>query len=215
MKKKSVDSDLWDEVTDDVALEKSKMSLRQIDRREQNEEARLAARKASDGDGGDAAATEKSGKKGKKGASSSAASSSGSGKRKSSEGNLAYLPSAVYSREATRAQTRRGTMQAAAASAAMPALPPPQMMNPAQMNGMMTQMAQAAQAGTFIRIAPSPRRCPQCCCMDPATNAAMFIASMQHQQQFLQADAAEAAAKDGEEGDADKKGEEADDGDGY
>mmetsp|Transcript_18049 Transcript_18049/g.40035 ORF Transcript_18049/g.40035 Transcript_18049/m.40035 type:complete len:208 (+) Transcript_18049:228-851(+) len=177
MKKKSVDSDLWDEVTDDVALEKPKMSLCQIDRLEQKEEATLAACKASDGDGGDAAATEKSGKKGKKGASSSAASSSssGSGKRKSREGNLAYLPSAVYSREATRAQTRRGTMQAAAASAAMPALPPPQMMNPAQMNAMMTQMAQAGQAGGFNLIAPSPRWCPRCCCMDPATSAAIHV----------------------------------------
>ena len=40
------ESDLWDEVTDDVALEKCKMALRQIDRREMKKAARAAARAA-------------------------------------------------------------------------------------------------------------------------------------------------------------------------
>jgi len=40
------ESDLWDEVTDDVALEKCKMALRQIDRREVKKAARAAARAA-------------------------------------------------------------------------------------------------------------------------------------------------------------------------
>jgi len=176
MKKKSVDSDLWDEVTDDVALEKSKMSLRQIDRREQKKEARLAARKASGGGG--AAAAEKGGKKGKKNVSSSAVSSSGSGKRKSREGNLPpkrrLLKRSDESADA-EGDDAAAAAAAAAASAAMPALPPPQMMNPAQMNAMMTQMAQAGQAGGFNLIAPSPRWCPRCCCMDPATSAAIHV----------------------------------------
>ena len=38
------ESDLWDEVTDEVALEKCKMALRQIDRRDQKKAARAAAR---------------------------------------------------------------------------------------------------------------------------------------------------------------------------
>jgi len=38
------ESDLWDEVTDEMALEKCKMALRQIDRREQKKTARAAAR---------------------------------------------------------------------------------------------------------------------------------------------------------------------------
>mmetsp|Transcript_18047 Transcript_18047/g.40029 ORF Transcript_18047/g.40029 Transcript_18047/m.40029 type:complete len:310 (+) Transcript_18047:353-1282(+) len=162
MKKKSVDSDLWDEVTDDVALEKCKMSLRQIDRREQKKEARLAARKASGGGG--AAAAEKGGKKGKKNVSSSAVSSSGSGKRKSREGNLP--PKRRLLKRSDESADAEGD-DAGCGGLCRHASPTSTSNDEPGPNERHDGTDGPGGAGWRVRITPSPRWCPWCCCSRP------------------------------------------------